>query len=428
MRLLEESDNRQPASPDSFGKSLPRLTYGEVLAGVREMEELEAALLGELFGEDGLEEGELSADILLPPDPDTEPELLDSELLVESLFELDPDDLWYEAVAPDSAWREPPGASLPHIPPTPLPPDGLAAIPIDDFVGLYFREMGQQPLLSAEEELELARRIEAWRLLETETNSCAESPQKAQDPDTILNGQEARTRLISANTRLVISIAKKYRGQGLQFLDLIQEGNIGLMRAVERYDYHLGYRFSTYAVWWIRQAVTRALANQGRTIRIPAHLNTLFNQVARAVREFEQEYGSHPAPEQLAKETGLSADLVRQVLQLGDHPVQLDRPLNPASDASLSELIEDSEAVSPPESVSRTMLHEQLHDLLEKLPPREARILRLRYGLQDGEERTLKQVGEMFGLSRERVRQLEKEALNKLRVPATSAQLRACLA
>ncbi len=303
----------------------------------------------------------------------------------------------------------------------------LSNVPIDDSVGLYFREMGQQDLLTAEEEVQLAKEIEAGReateqlLVAADTLSLDE-----QDEMWILKerGDAARAHLIRANTRLVVSIAKKYRGRGLQFLDLIQEGNVGLMKAVEKYDYRRGNRFSTYATWWIRQAVTRALANHGRTIRIPAHLGGRISKLYQVAQELEQQNGRQPTAEEIAEEMDLPAERVRWMLRTSRQPVHLERPVGDESDAELGDFIEDVEAPPPAETVAQTMLTEEISEILDQLTPREARILRLRYGLQDGESRTLKEVGEMFGLSRERIRQLEKEALRKLRHPNFAGHLR----
>ena len=303
----------------------------------------------------------------------------------------------------------------------------LSNVPIDDSVGLYFREMGQQGLLTAEEEVRLAMEIEAGN--EVEERMATEELTLTLDELDELSlvkevGDAARAHLIRANTRLVVSIAKKYRGRGLQFLDLIQEGNVGLMKAVEKYDYRRGNRFSTYATWWIRQAVTRALANHGRTIRIPAHLGGRISKLYQVAQELEQEYGRQPTAEEIAEHMDLPADRVRWMLRTSRQPVHLERPVGDESDAELGDFIEDVDAPPPAESVAQKMLTEELGEILDQLTPREARILRLRYGLQDGESRTLKEVGEMFGLSRERIRQLEKEALRKLRHPNFAGHLR----
>jgi RNA polymerase primary sigma factor len=301
----------------------------------------------------------------------------------------------------------------------------LSNVPIDDSVGLYFREMGQQSLLSAEEEVQLAMEIEAGREAE---DRITEQVSDLNILDRLVlvkeQGDAARAHLIRANTRLVVSIAKKYRGRGLQFLDLIQEGNVGLMKAVEKYDYRRGNRFSTYATWWIRQAVTRALANHGRTIRIPAHLGGRISKLYQVAQELEQEYGRQPTAEEIATYMDLPAERVRWMLRTSRQPVHLERPVGDESDAELGDFIEDHEAPPPMETVAQKMLTEEIGEILDQLTPREARILRLRYGLQDGESRTLKEVGEMFGLSRERIRQLEKEALRKLRHPNFAGHLR----
>lgn len=303
----------------------------------------------------------------------------------------------------------------------------LSNVPIDDSVGLYFREMGQQSLLSAEEEVQLAKEIEAGTEAEEQIKEEGEDLD-LNDLDELVRvrevGDAARAHLIRANTRLVVSIAKKYRGRGLQFLDLIQEGNVGLMKAVEKYDYRRGNRFSTYATWWIRQAVTRALANHGRTIRIPAHLGGRISKLYQVAQELEQVFGRQPTAEEIADHMELPADRVRWMLRTSRQPVHLERPVGDESDAELGDFIEDVEMPQPAETVANNMLTEEISEILDQLTPREARILRLRYGLQDGESRTLKEVGEMFGLSRERIRQLEKEALRKLRHPNFAGHLR----
>lgn len=302
----------------------------------------------------------------------------------------------------------------------------LSGVPIDDSVGLYFREMGQQSLLSAAEEVQLAKEIELGRAAVMKMNMTKEMSDEDRD-DLQLRvsiADMARAHLIRANTRLVVSIAKKYRGRGLQFLDLIQEGNVGLMKAVEKYDYTRGNRFSTYATWWIRQAVTRALANHGRTIRIPAHLGGRISKLYQVAQELEQELGRQPTAEEIAVQMELPEDRVRWMLRTSRQPVHLERPVGDESDAELGDFIEDVDAPPPAETVAQTMLTEEISEILDQLTPREARILRLRYGLQDGESRTLKEVGEMFGLSRERIRQLEKEALRKLRHPNFAGHLR----
>jgi RNA polymerase primary sigma factor len=301
----------------------------------------------------------------------------------------------------------------------------LSAVPIDDSVGLYFREMGQQSLLSADQEVTLSMRIEASREATDQQAKANGSPRRERELQAQIElGDAARAHLIRANTRLVVSVAKKYRGRGLPFLDLIQEGNVGLIKAVEKYDYRRGNRFSTYATWWIRQAVTRALANHGRTIRIPAHLGGRISKLYQIAQEMEQSLGRQPTPEEIAKMMRMTPERVRWMLRTSRQPVHLERPVGNDSDAELGDFIEDQDIPAPYDSVAQSLLAEDLTEILNRLTPREARILRLRYGLQDGESRTLKEVGEMFGLSRERIRQLEKEALRKLRQRTHAGHLR----
>ncbi len=377
--------------------------------------------------EDGLEQGYLTYDQILEVLPDIENNLPLLEGLLEeaqsvgvTVYETEEDALDMSAAGTgDTSDLE----GKPHA----APLFDLSNVPIDDSVGLYFREMGQQGLLSAKEEVQLAMKIEAGReatLTLYDGVVFLTLDEKDQLAVLCAIGDAARAHLIRANTRLVVSIAKKYRGRGLQFLDLIQEGNVGLMKAVEKYDYRRGNRFSTYATWWIRQAVTRALANHGRTIRIPAHLGGRISKLYQVAQELEQEYGRQPTAEEIAEHMELPAERVRWMLRTSRQPVHLERPVGDESDAELGDFIEDIEAPPPAESVANKMLTEEIGDILDQLTPREARILRLRYGLQDGESRTLKEVGEMFGLSRERIRQLEKEALRKLRHPNFAGHLR----
>ncbi|MCI0579585.1 MAG: sigma-70 family RNA polymerase sigma factor [Chloroflexi bacterium] len=286
----------------------------------------------------------------------------------------------------------------------------------DDLVDLYFHEMGREPLLSAEEEARLAQAIEsgqaaAQRLAKEDAfETDRESWQRTWEA-----GEAARSRLIQANTRLVVSIAKRYRNRGLPFLDLIQEGNLGLMTAVDKFDYRLGHRFSTYATWWIRQAVSRALDSQRNTVRIPIHWMEHIGRLHQATQELAQREGREPTIEEIADHVTMPAEQVRALLLANCQPAHLDQPSKAGSDDNLGEFIEDLDAPEPAEVVAGSMLIEEIDQALEKLGPREAQILRLRYGLQDGEPHTLEEVGEMFGISRERIRQVEKEALKKLR-------------
>lgn len=275
-------------------------------------------------------------------------------------------------------------------------PEGVG---IDDPVRMYLKEIGRVPLLTPEEEVELAKRME--------------------------NGdEEAKRRLAEANLRLVVSIAKRYVGRGMLFLDLIQEGNLGLIKAVEKFDYRKGYKFSTYATWWIRQAITRAIADQARTIRIPVHMVETINKLIRVSRQLLQELGREPSPEEIAKEMNISEDKVREIMKIAQEPVSLETPIGEEEDSHLGDFIEDQEARAPAEEASFTLLREQLDEVLKTLTDREQRVLRLRFGLDDGRARTLEEVGQKFGVTRERIRQIEAKTLRKLRHPSRSKKLK----
>jgi RNA polymerase primary sigma factor len=305
----------------------------------------------------------------------------------------------------------------------------ISAVSADDPVGLYFRQMAQEPLLTAQEEIELAKRIEMGKkayerlsrpsTLENYTENWIENIQRI-----IADGQFAREHLGRANTRLVVSIAKRYMGQGLPFPDLIQEGNVGLMRAVDKYDYSRGNRFSTYATWWIRQAITRALAQKTRTIRIPLHMTERIRQMYRIAKSLEQELGRRPTPEEIAKEMDLPADAVRGMMDASQHAIALERPVGDDGDSEFGDFIEDQDSPSPVEAATQHLLEETIEEVLSELTPRQSHILRLRFGLGGGEPHTLEEIANKFGLSRERIRQLEKEALRRLRHPRLAHNLR----
>ena len=275
-------------------------------------------------------------------------------------------------------------------------PDGIS---IEDPVRMYLKEIGKVPLLSAEEEIELAKRMA--------------------DGD-----EEAKKRLAEANLRLVVSIAKRYVGRGMLFLDLIQEGNLGLIKAVEKFDYQKGFKFSTYATWWIRQAITRAIADQARTIRIPVHMVETINKLIRVSRQLLQELGREPQPEEIAKEMDTSVDRVREIMKIAQEPVSLETPIGEEEDSHLGDFIEDHDAPAPADAASFTLLREQLDEVLETLTVREKKVLELRFGLEDGRSRTLEEVGQHFGVTRERIRQIEAKALRKLRHPSRSKRLK----
>ena len=279
-----------------------------------------------------------------------------------------------------------------------LPP----GIKINDPVRMYLKEIGRVPLLGADDEVELAKKIE---------KGGAEA-------------EEAKKRLAEANLRLVVSIAKRYVGRGMLFLDLIQEGNMGLLKAVEKFDHMKGFKFSTYATWWIRQAITRAIADQARTIRIPVHMVETINKLIRVSRQLLQEYGREPTPEEIAEHMDLSVDKVREIMKIAQEPVSLETPIGEEDDSHLGDFIEDQEALAPADAAAYELLKEQLEDVLDTLTEREENVLRLRFGLDDGRTRTLEEVGKVFGVTRERIRQIEAKALRKLRHPSRSKRLK----
>ena len=306
----------------------------------------------------------------------------------------------------------------------------LTAIDVDDSISLYLKEIGRIPLLTAAQEVSLAKRMEAavdarQRLRK---NGRLSRETREELKWIIRDGRAAKEHLIKANSRLVVSVAKKYVGRGVPFLDLIQEGNIGLIRAVKKFDYHRGYKFSTYATWWIRQAVTRAIADQGRTIRVPVHMYEQINRLARVSRQLVQELGRDPTTEEIAGELGVSPKKVERTIKVSQRPLSLEMPVGEEDDSFLGDFIEDSEAPSPTDQASQQLLREQIDDIFASLTPREVRILQLRFGLVDGYSYTLEEVGKKFGVTRERIRQIEAQALGRLRHPSRSRKLRDFLA
>ena len=282
--------------------------------------------------------------------------------------------------------------------------DGLTAdgITIDDPVKVYLKEIGRVPLLSPEEETELALKIQAG------------------GPD----GEKAKQRLSEANLRLVVSIAKRYVGRGMQFLDLIQEGNLGLIKAVEKFDHTKGFKFSTYATWWIRQAITRAMADQARTIRVPVHMVEVINKLSRVQRQMLQDLGREPTPDELARELDMPVEKVQEVQKYGREPISLHTPLGEDGDSEFGDLIEDTDAIAPSDAVAFSLLQEQFKQVLETLSPREAGVIKMRYGLEDGQPKTLDDIGRVYGVTRERIRQIESKTMSKLRHPSRSQTLR----
>ena len=301
---------------------------------------------------------------------------------------------------------------------------------IDDPVRMYLKEIGRVPLLSADEEVALATAMSAGRAAQERIDQAGETEEHISDEEMaklkadIKEGNKAKQKLAEANLRLVVSIAKRYVDRGMLFLDLIQEGNLGLIKAVEKFDYTKGYKFSTYATWWIRQAITRAIADQARTIRIPVHMVETINKVIRVSRQLLQQLGHDPSPEEISAEMGMPVDKVREILKIAQEPVSLETPIGEEEDSHLGDFIPDEGASEPSEAASFTLLKEQLVDVLSTLTPREEKVLKLRFGIEDGRTRTLEEVGKKFNVTRERIRQIEAKALRKLRHPSRSKKLK----
>ena len=369
MVPIDEAKQSRIRELIATGKQKGMLSYKEIMDALEDVE-MEPDQIDKLY--EGLEG--MGIDIIgnAPASPEGQPEHDDAEPNPEAL----------EAIAEEEL-----DLSVPET------------ISTDDPVRMYLKEIGKVPLLSAEEEIDIAKRME--------------------------QGDEvAKQKLAEANLRLVVSIAKRYVGRGMQFLDLIQEGNLGLIKAVEKFDYRKGYKFSTYATWWIRQAITRAIADQARTIRIPVHMVETINKLIRVSRQLLQEYGREPQPEEIAKEMGISEEKVREIMKIAQEPVSLETPIGEEEDSHLGDFIPDDDAPAPAEAAAFTLLKEQLMDVLDTLTPREEKVLRLRFGLDDGRARTLEEVGKEFNVTRERIRQIEAKALRKLRHPSRSKKLK----
>ncbi|MCR5634510.1 MAG: RNA polymerase sigma factor RpoD [Lachnospiraceae bacterium] len=315
---------------------------------------------------------------------------------------------------------------------------GSDGVSIEDPVRMYLKEIGTVPLLSAEEEIEIAKRMEAGYAAEAENEKYNEEleneknakkkqslEKKIKANEKIINdGKEAARELSQANLRLVVSIAKRYVGRGMLFLDLIQEGNLGLIKAVEKFDYMKGYKFSTYATWWIRQAITRAIADQARTIRIPVHMVETINKIVRVNRQLLQELGREPSPAEVAAQMDMTEDRVREIMKISQDPVSLETPIGEEEDSHLGDFLPDENVLAPSDAAARTMLNEQLNEILDTLTERERKVLTLRFGLIDGRARTLEEVGKVFNVTRERIRQIEAKALRKLRHPSRSKRIK----
>ena len=366
----------------------------------------------------GRDQGFVTYDDVLNAFPEAESNMEQLEDLFANLFEQGIEvGTFHEEEAEDAA--EDASAEIPEL------DIDLDLIDIDDSISLYLKEIGRVPLLTADEEVSLAKRMERGRDARQKLTLGADDPNER---DRLLlavkDGQAAQEHLIKANSRLVVSVAKKYVGRGVPFLDLIQEGNIGLIRAVKKFDYRRGYKFSTYATWWIRQAVTRAIADQGRTIRVPVHMYEQINRLTRTSRQLVQELGRDPTTEEIAERLGVPPRKVEQIIRVSQRPLSLEMPVGEEEDSYLGDFIEDAEADSPTDSASQTMLRQVIDEIFESLTPREVRILQLRFGLVDGYSYTLEEVGKKFGVTRERIRQIEAQALGRLRHPSRSRKLR----
>ena len=374
--------------------------------------------------EQATERGYVTTNEIMMAFPEAEEDLAQIEDLFDYFYEQGIEVYEDGAEAKQEETKEAPETTQPRKQPL-SGGDGLRSIPPTDITSLYFHEMGQVPLLTVEEEVELAQQWQRGRQAEQRlSRNGHDEREQARLRHEIEAGYIARDHLIMANTRLVISVAKRYRGQGVPFHDLIQEGNLGLMRAVDKFDPSRGYKFSTYATWWIRQAVTRALADQGRTIRLPVHMGEWIRKLSRTAYQMEQDRGQPPSPEDIADEMGLKPRRVRWMMKVARRPLSLQKPVGEEKDSELGSFIEDEETPPPPEVAEQTILRTTLEELLTTLRPREERVLRLRFGFQDGHRYTLEEVGQKFGLTRERIRQIEKEALRRLRHPRRSRRLK----
>ncbi len=372
-------------------------------------------------------QGFLTLDDLMAYFPEAEENLAELEDLFIHLSE-EGIQVLYDDQKPEEPEVEPEVAAEGEEEPVPLnmTEASLSEIASDDTISLYLKEMARVPLLTAEEEVSLARDYEMGRQAQARLSRANGLTEEEKDrlQQLVARGEEARAHLIRANTRLVVSIAKRYLGQGVPFLDLIQEGNLGLIKAVEKFDYHRGHRFSTYATWWIRQAITRALADQGRVIRLPVHLSDRIRKVYQVAQQLEQDWGRPPTAEEIAEELDLPPSKVQWMLKVSQRPLSLEKPVGEEEDSELGSFIPDEETLTPSDTAYQRLLQTKLQEVLATLTPREARILRLRFGLDDGRSYTLEEVGQKFGLTRERIRQIEHEALDRLRHPSRARQLR----
>lgn len=367
------------------------------------------------------EEGYVTLDQIMEAFPEAEEDLSDLEDLFTFLHEQDIEVVESEAEAIESEIEE---QMAPHDDDE-VEPSDLSEISVDNAVSLYFKEMGREPLLTREQEVELAKRMERGRKAKKKLERNGHGPEKAQElEELVADGEAAREHLIRANTRLVVSIAKRYRGQGLSFLDLIQAGNIGLIKAADKFDYERGTKFGTYATWWIRQSVARTLKQQGRNIRIPVHTNDRIRKLYQEAASLEQDLGRRPTPEEIAEEVDLEPERVRWLMGVSRRPLSLEKPIDEEGDSEFGDFLEDEDTPSPSQRTEMHLLHEDLQDALSTLTPREVRVLRMRFGLGGADTYTLREVGEKLGVTRERIRQIEGKALKKLRHPRYRRKLR----
>lgn len=380
----------------------------------------EEPTLAEELIKKGKEKGFLSQDDILSVFPEAESNLEQLEELYIVLFD--------EGIAVIERGKPRPTAPEEEEEPEPSAAEkedmDLSAIGIDDTVSLYLKEISRIPLLTAAQEVEYARGMETGKKAKSRMKERISAAERARIESKVRLGEQSRQKLIKANFRLVVSIAKKYIGRGVSFLDLIQEGNIGLIRAVEKFDYHRGYKFSTYATWWIRQAITRAIADQGRTIRVPVHMCERINKLTRVSRQLVQELGREPTSDEIAKELNTTPRKVERIIKISQRPLSLEMPVGEEQDSHLGDFIPDELTLGPTEASSYQLLREQMEEILTSLSPREGRVLQLRFGLKDGKSHTLEEVGKKFGVTRERIRQIEAKALRKLRHPSRSRKLR----